>query len=590
MKKGITKAILTFGLMFSLSSVTVNATVVNREVVKTDATQESLQKAKSMDFSSATQINIANNTIQDSITETTTERLYKFTLSKAGKVTLDMTSYMQYYMINIYDSEGTEIWYTDNNEWNTSLKYRQDEYDLELTSGVYYIEVLGEASKSFWWEGCTCTGNYMLKTAFTSANESFAETNNEFSKATTINCNSTTKGQIAINDKIDIFCFNITKPGCMNLDFTSYMKYYTITIYDSTGEEVWRTDHNEWNENLMKRQDNYKVHIISGTYYMKVTGYRYNEWDESTGNYTLVSTFTSANESFAEPNNDFSTAVTLSYNTRVTGQIAENDKMDNFKLYVANDTELRFAITSYMKYYSLTIYDSAGKEVWDTPNTSEWNENVGYRSDEYRVTLSKGNYYVKVTGNKYSNSDDYPSTGTYNLSVNQLSSINYASVGKIKDQKYKASYLTPGVTVKMNGTTLRESVDYTLEYEDNYSVGWATVTITGIGNYSGQKQTTFKILPKKVSLTSVKNTAKRAATITWKYDTSVDGYQIYRSTKKNKNFKKIKTLSSRYYNSYQNKKLKKRKTYYYKVRAYKIVNGNKFYGEFSKVKKVKIKK
>lgn len=53
MKKGITKAILTFGLMFSLSSVTVNATVVNREVVKTDATQESLQKAKSMDFSSA---------------------------------------------------------------------------------------------------------------------------------------------------------------------------------------------------------------------------------------------------------------------------------------------------------------------------------------------------------------------------------------------------------------------------------------------------------------------------------------------------------------------------------------------------------
>mgnify|MGYP000629946152 CR=1 FL=1 len=41
---------------------------------------------------------------------------------------------------------------------------------------------------------------------------------------------------------------------------------------------------------------------------------------------------------------------------------------------------------------------------------------------------------------------------------------------------------------------------------------------------------------------------------------------------------------------YVNKKLKKGKTYYYKVRAYKVVSGKKVYGKFSTIKKIKFKK
>lgn len=585
MKKRIGKAILIMGLIFSMSSTKTEASVLNGDVVRTNVAQENLQNAKSTDFSTATQINIANSTLQDTITETTKERLYKFSCSTAGRIKMDMTSYMQFYTISVYNSEGTEIWYTDYNEWNSSLKYRQDVYTVDVLSGVYYIKVTGYRN-SDWYPS---TGNYVLKTNFVSANESFGEKNNEFSSATAMNTNGSINGQIAINDNMDIFRFNLVTPGCVEMDMTSYMKYYTISIYDSTGVEIWYTDYNEWNENLMKRQDVYKVNLMNGSYYMKITGYRNSDWYSSTGNYVLKTTFTSANESFAEPNNDFSTAVALSYNTRITGQIAQNDSMDNFKLYVQNDTDLNFDITSYMKYYTLTIYDSAGKEIWNT-DSNEWNENVGYRTDEHKVTLSQGNYYVKVTGYADAWNDWYPSTGTYTLSVNQLASINNATVGKIKDQTYKGSDLTPNVAVKLNGTTLRNGIDYVLTYEDNYSIGQATVTITGIGNYAGEKQVTFKIIPKKVSLKKVKNTAKRTATVNWKYDSSVEGYQIYRSTKKTKGFKKIKTLKSGYDSSFQNKKLKKGKTYYYKIRAYKTVNGKKYYGEFSKVKSVKIRK
>lgn len=49
------------------------------------------------------------NTVRGSITETDDLDYYKFQLGSAGCVTLDMTSYMQYYCIKIFDSNGEEI-------------------------------------------------------------------------------------------------------------------------------------------------------------------------------------------------------------------------------------------------------------------------------------------------------------------------------------------------------------------------------------------------------------------------------------------------------------------------------------------------
>lgn len=576
------------GLIFSMGSTTAQATVINGEPVQTKTVQEKLDKAGDTDFSSATQINnIANSTLTNSITETTKERIYKFTLPSAGRVSLDMTSYMEYYSIFIYDSSGTQVWYTDENKWNPSLQYRKDIHTIDLTSGLYYMKVTGcQYGTITTWES---TGSYILKTSFTSANESFKEVNNDFSSATSTNVNGTIKGQIALNDSIDIFGFGLSTPGRISLDMTSYMKYYTITIYDSTGNEIWYTDDNKWNDNLEKVQNVHTIDLISGSYYMKVTGYHYisSLWNvKSTGNYTLKTNFTSANESFSEPNNNFSTTVALPYNTLIKGHIAVNDDRDIFTLNVPNDTELKFAITSYMKYYKLTIYDSAGKRVWKT-DYNQWNENVGYRSDEHRVTLSQGNYYLEVTGYETNNGTSF--TGTYQLHVSHLASIAQASIDKVKDYAYTGNYIKPSVTVRMNGIALQEGTDYELSYKNNYFIGTATVYINGIGNYTGETQTTFNIVPKKVSLSSVKNTGKKKATVKWKYDSKATGYQIYRSTKKSSGYKKVATVK-RSTTSKAISKLKKGKIYYFKVRAYTVVDGKKYYGDFSKVKSVKIKK
>lgn len=69
-----------------------------------------------------------------------------------------------------------------------------------------------------------------------------------------------------------------------------------------------------------------------------------------------------------------------------------------------------------------------------------------------------------------------------------------------------------------------------------------------------------------------------------------DGYQVSVSKKNNFANAKKKTLKM-YYDSISIKGLSKGKTYYVRIRSFvKDSNGNKIYGKWSSVKKVKIKK
>lgn len=79
--------------------------------------------------------------------------------------------------------------------------------------------------------------------------------------------------------------------------------------------------------------------------------------------------------------------------------------------------------------------------------------------------------------------------------------------------------------------------------------------------------------------------AKGKVKLTWKKSSKADGYIIYRATKKNGKYKQIKMIKSWKKNSFTDKKVKSKKTYYYKIRAYKgTVNG-----PVSAAKKAKVK-
>ena len=62
---------------------------------------------------------------------------------------------------------------------------------------------------------------------------------------------------------------------------------------------------------------------------------------------------------------------------------------------------------------------------------------------------------------------------------------------------YKGTAYTPEVTITDDGVPLTAS-EFTATYADNVDVGTATITITGIGNYTGTRKLTFKIVEKEI--------------------------------------------------------------------------------------------
>lgn len=96
-------------------------------------------------------------------------------------------------------------------------------------------------------------------------------------------------------------------------------------------------------------------------------------------------------------------------------------------------------------------------------------------------------------------------------------------------------------------------------------------------------------VPDKATLSSVKKADSTSLKVTWKKAAVASGYQVMIATnsKFTKNVEKF-TVKGRTAVSKTIKELKKGKTYYVKVRAYKTVNGTKLYGEYSASKKVKL--
>lgn len=89
---------------------------------------------------------------------------------------------------------------------------------------------------------------------------------------------------------------------------------------------------------------------------------------------------------------------------------------------------------------------------------------------------------------------------------------------------------------------------------------------------------TFKATSKKTKLNG-----KKAVKITWTLPdgVTVDGFEVYRGTKRNSGYGTTPYFTTTKTSYTNNKALKAGKMYYYKVRGYKMINGEKVYTEWS---------
>jgi hypothetical protein len=164
-------------------------------------------------------------------------------------------------------------------------------------------------------------------------------------------------------------------------------------------------------------------------------------------------------------------------------------------------------------------------------------------------------------------------------------SIGGARIAAIANQIYKGKAIKPSVSVTLDGAALA-ATEYTVSYKANAGIGLASVTVTGKGAYKDSVSATFKILPAKASINSAK-AGKGKVTLKWSEAKGISKQQIqYRVKGKSWNTVTVSGATD----SKSISKLKKGKTYQFRVRGYKATAGIKYFAAWSSIETVKVKK
>lgn len=139
-----------------------------------------------------------------------------------------------------------------------------------------------------------------------------------------------------------------------------------------------------------------------------------------------------------------------------------------------------------------SYYDYTGSEIEPEVKSVRLRGVTLSAGEDYEVSYSDnvnaGTAHCIITGiGKYSGSVSKPFT-IYPLYLTK------AVINDIPDQKWTGSAIEPDVTVFLNDKELVKNIDYTLSYRFNVDPGRATVTVSGIGNYTGEKSASFQII------------------------------------------------------------------------------------------------
>ncbi len=164
-------------------------------------------------------------------------------------------------------------------------------------------------------------------------------------------------------------------------------------------------------------------------------------------------------------------------------------------------------------------------------------------------------------------------TGATGYKVYQYSSSQgkYVQIATVTSNTYKKS------------TNLKAGTTYKFKVKAYKKLSNGTV-IDGLASSEFTTATTCAA-PKISSLTA---SSGQKATIKWSAVTGATGYQVYYSTKKDSGYQKVVSTTSKSASKTFSKSSKGKKIYF-KVRAYKKVNGQTIYGNWSAVKSTVIK-
>lgn len=529
---------------------------------------------KNNDIASADKIS-TGKTYKGQIAINDDKDLYKFTLSSSGKINIRLDAKIYKTNYYLYNENGETVWQSTYRYWNGTTEVMSMNENIDLIKGTYYFAITRNDG----------TGNYNFKIGFTSAGESFAETlthkNNDIASADEIVIDKTYKGQIAANDNKDLYKFKLGKTTKAKIKAVANIYKLNYYLYDQNGNTVWSRTYVYWNNTTQKSTIEETLDLSAGTYYFAV------ERIDGTGNYSFYINHTHITKA----------------KTAVKATLAKNGKTNYVCSYCGKVVSSKTVYTPKKFSLSTTQYSYNGKVKTPSVTVKDSKGNTLKKNTDYTVKYSSGRksigkYCVTVTfKGKYS--------GTKKL---------YFTIGPKATSKITATQSTSAITLKWNkvsgakGYRVYKYNTKTKKYDKLKDVAGTSLKISKlkagtvykyrVQAYAKKSGTTLWGAKSSVFTTATKPATPKITKLTSKYSGSAyikwsnvsgeNGYEVYYSTSKNKGYTYAGYTSAnnvsgtKYY-------LTSRKTYYFKVRSYKIVSGKYIYSAWSTPKGVKVK-
>ncbi len=191
--------------------------------------------------------------------------------------------------------------------------------------------------------------------------------------------------------------------------------------------------------------------------------------------------------------------------------------------WVENETTREYTIekgdlTAYLEetegFYTRTIYNTfkvkvvglqtdGGQVKWDVkadPSTPDVQFTVTESTADTITVESTKNIGIINVNATVTEGSRYKEFICEPVQLNVIAAgANLFSISKIDDQEYTGSEIKPPFKVTFDGKELKEGIDYTFKYENNIEVGRAKIVITGIGEYTGNFNNYFNIIPADIS-------------------------------------------------------------------------------------------
>ena len=278
----------------------------------------------------------------------------------------------------------------------------------------------------------------------------------------------------------------------------------------------------------------------------------------------------------------------------VSGKTIPN-KVENLHIYSVGTNNIKFSYNK-VNVNGYEVYSSTDNKKWSKLTTITKNTTLAYNASKLKANTM---YYFKVRAYKtvgktkvygpfsvVVNTKTSPEAPKVTLALRDLESMNlvisntkgatlYVVEKSLDNKTFELLEELPG-----SGTLTQSELVFGQAY-------FYRVKACNILNNCSAWTVVGKRLTTKAPGFSLKTSSKKV-TVTLTSVEGADGYEVYRATKKNGKYTLVKSLLSESSLTFNNS-TKKGTTYYYKVRAYKIVNDKKVYSPFSGIKYIKSK-